>query len=85
VHRFRDVSKDLFQSIAQYAWNGQAERLGLDEVGVGSLFRSIAEGNCFDDARRRCIRNISTRSNSMRAMHHAETTRLPAVRANVDR
>lgn len=36
---FRDVSKRLFGFLKGFSWNGKVERLGLDEVFMGKLFR----------------------------------------------
>ena len=33
ISRFRDASKELYNFIKEYSWNGKIERLGFDEVG----------------------------------------------------
>jgi DNA polymerase iota len=33
---FRDVSKTLFRFLDSHSWNGRVERLGFDEVFMGS-------------------------------------------------
>jgi DNA polymerase iota len=33
---FRDASKTLFKFLRSYSWNGKVERLGLDEVFMGT-------------------------------------------------
>lgn len=49
---FRDVSKTLFNFLRSHSWNGKAERLGFDEVflGTSKINRLIAFANSF----RRC-------------------------------
>lgn len=32
ISRFRDASKELYQYLKQFSWNGKVERLGFDEV-----------------------------------------------------
>ena len=33
ISRFRDASKELYNFVKEYSWNGKIERLGFDEVG----------------------------------------------------
>jgi hypothetical protein len=32
ISRFRDASKELYNYLKAFSWNGKAERLGFDEV-----------------------------------------------------
>lgn len=34
ISRFRDASKELYEYLKAFSWNGKVERLGFDEVSV---------------------------------------------------
>lgn len=45
---FRDMSKVLFNFLRSHSWNGKAERLGFDEVFLGSCNRARLGCGAYD-------------------------------------
>jgi len=40
ISRFRDASKELYNFLKAYSWNGKVERLGFDEVSHCGMYTS---------------------------------------------
>lgn len=44
ISRFRDASKELYNFVKEFSWNGKIERLGFDEVGI--LEQALSRSQC---------------------------------------